>query len=423
MLNIVSVLSHFAQFGLIYPLVSLWLAFNNVPSWEIGLVASLYWCGMLLGSTIAPFGMHTMGVRKVIVLSACITAVAALSMAYLPVNSPTALKAVGHTFLTYLPTWLVWGLMGAVIGLGTGLRWVANESWLYALVPTESSGRIVGWHETLIHLTQTLGPVVIAAVGVGSVWGFYWGAFAAIFSAVAVLFARTPMPENVTAQTLAAHSSAAQTRDSFTASVLKIWRQMWQGWITTDLGLCAKVGLWAGLIDGVLFGMFTIYCVNINMSADVAAWIMVVFGLGGLLSSAPLGILCDRKGLAFAIRCICLLGFITVALLILHRMLTTHSLFSGGNVFAFSNHIVLWIAAAGLGVIAAAGLTLAMIVATQDASRLNRDLAQSIGEVSLAFTLGSIAGPAMAGVALEFFGALGYIFLCAILFALGMRLK
>jgi MFS family permease len=359
-----------------------------VAAWEVGVVGSLFWSGMLLGSTSAPYLMFYGGARRVVALAAALTAAAALAFSQLPISVAT-------------PIWLSWGAVGAVIGAGTGLRWVANESWLYALLPPRQLGTLVGWHETLIHAMQAVGPLIIAAVGLTSTAGFYWAAGAALACFAALPFARLAMPP-----------SALALR---AVSPLAVLLNMLRSLRNTRRGAGARLGLWAGMMDGVLYGMFAVYCVQRGVSAQQAAVLMVVFGVGGLITSAPLGMLCDRKGVGFALKLMVAAGVVMAAVMQLPLN------FAGGA--------PLWLAAAVLGTLSP--LTLTMIVATQDASAGaqssaqagSNDFGQAISQVSLAFTMGTVAGPALAGWALDAGGSAAYAILLALLCLLGLCLN
>ena len=60
-LNAVSGLAHLAQFGLLYPLFALWLDARGMPTWQVGLVGSAAWAGMLVGNLFAPRWMQRIG--------------------------------------------------------------------------------------------------------------------------------------------------------------------------------------------------------------------------------------------------------------------------------------------------------------------------------------------------------------------------
>jgi predicted MFS family arabinose efflux permease len=71
-------------------------------------------------------------------------------------------------------------------------------------------------------------------------------------------------------------------------------------------------------------------------------------------------------------------------------------------------------AAALLGLVSAAGLTLCIVAASADATAHGRDMSVAITEVSLAFTAGNAIGPALAGVVLQHLGPAAYAGLAAL---------
>jgi hypothetical protein len=60
-LNAISGLAHLAQFGVLYPLLALWLNAHGMPTWQIGLVSGAVWVGMLGGNLFAPLGLRRWG--------------------------------------------------------------------------------------------------------------------------------------------------------------------------------------------------------------------------------------------------------------------------------------------------------------------------------------------------------------------------
>jgi MFS family permease len=349
-LNGVSGFSHLAQIGIIYPLISLWLAEQQVPAAQIGLVGSMHWAGMLLGILYAPFWMFRVGPR-IVVLSGCVvTAVISTAMPAIPLTA----------------IWL-WCIAGAGLGAAVGLRWIGNESWLYSIIEGSLRGRIVGIHETLIHASQTAGPVLIAFIGAASANSFYAGAAFALIAMLPFFWATAAMPNGGQAK--------PESLRHFVANVLRH--------APHSLGI--RLGLLAGLVDGVLFGMLAVYVVKRGASATDAALVMTVFGVGGLVSSAPLGWLSDARGVRFAAVTLAVIGVVGAALLWSHVPL------------------LLWPSACLLGVFAGM-LTLAIIAGTQHAANNDKDMGVAIGEISISFTIGTILGPVAAGAMMDALG-------------------
>lgn len=172
-LNVVSTLSQIGQFGLGATLLPVALEARHVSPEIIGFTSSVYWLGMLAGLLITRRLTCWLGYRATVIAGLIISA---FSFVAIP-----------------LINWHWWALPAAGIGFGLGLRWIANETWLYRLSPTAARGRIVGIHETLICLASFIGPLIIVAYGAIQPMAFWIGAtFTAL--AIAPLFVATQLP-------------------------------------------------------------------------------------------------------------------------------------------------------------------------------------------------------------------------------------
>ena len=360
-LNAVSGFAQLAQFGILYPLVALWLDAHDMPTWQVGLVGSSVWLGMFAGNLFAPGLLKRWGPAALAGTGCVGTIVLGVAMPQLSAN--------------LLGLWL---LASALLGVCVGLRWIGVESWLYAIVDSTQRGRLIGLHETVIYLAQGLGPSVIAILGVSSQLSFYAGALAAFAAALALPMARIPMPASTNAAAMAPQSV-----------LFGLWRHA-----RHSLGV--QLGLLAGVLDGILFGMLAIYFVRGGMNPEQAAFMMTIFGLGGLVSQIPLGWWSDRNGVRSATKLVAMSGLLGVVMLL-----------TGSSTMA-------WFAAFFLGSIAACGLTVAIIATTHQATELGTDMGLAVAEVSIAFTLGSCVGPLLAGILMDATGLISLPLLTAL---------
>ncbi len=369
-LNLVSGFAQLAQFGVLYPAVSLWLDARGLAAWQVGLVGSCFWAGMLMGNLFTPRWAHVRGAAFVVALGLAVSGLAALSGAWL-----------GSANL------VLWCVLNALIGLGTGMRWIGNEGWLYSITPGAQRGRVVGVHEALIGAGQAGGTAIIAAVGVLASSALFIGGTLAVLIPVLLFIAVLKAPQE------SAHPPAP-------AAVLK-------GMLTharSSGGI--QLGLLSGLTDGVLYGMLAIYLVKSGATAASAALMLTVFGFGGLLASVPCGALSDKRGVRFT-------AFATVAV----------GAFGALLLFAQVPWLN-WVACFLLGALTGNLLTLAIIAGTERAAAEGTHMSVAISEVSIAFTVGTIAGPLLAGAAMDSLGlwALPAMTIAICSFALLLRL-
>jgi MFS family permease len=359
-LNAVSFLAQLAQFGVVYPLLALWLQTRGVAAPHIGWVVASVWPGMLMGNLLAPALLARHSAKALALCSGLGTAGLALLLPRLPAAQTAS-----------------WMVAAAGFGFFVGVRWVGVESWLFALIDGPMRARLIAVHETLIYAAQFLGPVCIAALGVQTPHVFDLAALIAVGTALPLCLASRPDgPRQASVE--------VQTRP------LAVLHGLWLERVS-DPSLA--LGMLAGLMDGALLGMLSVHLLAVGHDANHAAWLLGAFGLGGLLSQLPLGWLCDRRGLAAATRLTAWAGAVGALLL---------SLGSG---------VAVWAAMLLLGALAANGLTLATTAAVAHANRHQANQRQAnqrqaavviaISRVAIAFTIGSALGPVLAGYAMQ----------------------
>ena len=336
-MNAVSTLAQIGQFGLGTTLFPIALEAKGASPQIIGLVSAIFWVGMLLGLLIAGKLTRYFGYRNTVMLGLLGSA---LSFA-----------------LTPLINWFWWALPALVIGFGMGLRWIANETWLYRLAPTQARGRVVGIHETLIGLASIIGPLIIVAVGAAKPTAFWLGT-AICGLAIAPLFAATQLPATDVA------SSQSVQRPS-----------IWIFWLGLG-GLVAGLGGW---IEGSIIALLPVYTSDIGF-ANNTAWLFTIFGIGAMLCQFPVGWLSDHKGVLWTGKLCAMIG----ALAIMFALYFNQALL-GLTVSIFL-----------LGGITAGLLTLGMIWAAQHGT--GATLTAKVRQVSIVYTSLSAAGPFVSGI-------------------------
>lgn len=348
LLNGVSGITHLAQFGVIYPLLAMWLESRGMPTSRIGVVVASVWVGMLLGNLLTPLLLTRFNARTVALGSCVGTALWAWLMPHL---SST------HFF--------AWTGAATVFGFLVGLRWVSVEGWVFELIDGPREGRLIAVHESVIYAAQALGPVFIGAVGLQGGSAFHIASAAA---AAAVL------PLLLTTQAPGVDPSEVANR--------RPWSVLWGIWLARRSDPSIALGVLSGITDGALLGMLSVHLLRSGQNQVNTSWMLVVFGAGGLLSQFPLGWLSDRRGVEFSTRATSLTGLMGIALVLLNT------------------GAALWVGVGLLGVLAACGLTLSIIAATERAKRTQGDMVIAIARVSIAFTMGSVLGPLAAGYAM-----------------------
>ncbi|MFM0638704.1 MFS transporter [Paraburkholderia metrosideri] len=345
-LTAVSALSQIGQFGIGFMVLPVWLAHHGLDAPRAGLFSASQWTGMLAGLLIAPWLVDRIGAKRTVSLGLAATIVAFATMNAL-----------------WWPLWLVPGLL---TGFGIGLRWIANETWLYRLVPAESSGRVVGVHEALIATAGVIGPAL-------AVWCAVDGRITFTAGAAFTFAAALPLWLTASDDGQPAVKPAQPMRKGRAEKSAPIGPLVSLGMVVVAAG---------GIGDGALYGLFPLFADAHGLNTTQTATLLTLFGVGGMLLQFPVGWFADRAGLA--------------ATVIVCAALSTVAICG----FAFAAPAS-WLADASallLGGMNSAYITLGMVAAAcSDKAALTRNMRL----VSLTFTASSIVGPLIAGFAMK----------------------
>jgi MFS family permease len=339
-LNAVSALAQIGQFGLGTTLIPIAMEARKASAQSIGFTSGIFWLGMLLGLLFAGKLTRMLGYRNTVILGLIVSAISFASMPML------------H--------WQWWALPAAVIGFGMGLRWIANETWLYRLAPIEARGRVVGIHETFIAIASVVAPLIVAAVGVARPSAFYL-ASGIMLLALAPLFLASQLSVNDNAESQVAAPLIA-------TNTLTFW-----------LGLGGIIAGLGGWIEGSLLALLPVYNADLGLSSQDSAWLFTLFGIGTFVWQYPIGWLADKKGVIATAKLCALGGLLAISLILM----------AAKSVTVLACCIVM------VGGVTAGLLTLGMIWATQhnDGATITNRMRQA----SIVYTLFSAAGPFVAG--------------------------
>ncbi|MEW6339075.1 MAG: MFS transporter [Paraburkholderia sp.] len=372
-LTAVSALTQIGQFGIGFMVLPVWLAHQGLDAPRAGLFSAAQWAGMFAGLLAAPRLVERFGAKRTVAIALAATVLAFISIRAL--------------------LWPLWMAPGFLIGLGMGLRWIANETWLYRMVPAQASGRVVGLHETLIAVAGVIGPALAAWYGVDGPLVFAAGAAFTLAAAIPLWLAGSDAENHAStaatqdrAADLAYSSESANAVDAAHARRPAQYPAGEPGKAINPLvALGMVVVVVGGLGDGALFGLFPLFADGRGLSVTQTATLLTWFGLGGMVLQFPVGWFADRAGLSTAV--------------IVCAALSTLAVVSFG--LAAPASWLLGASALVLGGLNSAFLTLGVYAAAcSDKSALIRNMRL----ISLTFCASSIAGPLLAGFAMKALG-------------------
>ncbi|MGQ9366577.1 MFS transporter [Azospirillum sp. ST 5-10] len=341
--NAASFLAQTVQIGALPTLIGLVLAARGFDPFAIGVLATAPWLAVLALARLVPRLLARVGARRAVAGSGAVSAAATLLLAF--AGDVASLFA-----------------LNAVVGAAMIVRWVACDTWIVALAPPTARGRAIGLHEALLCLGIAAGPLLLSLTGIHGLLPFAAGAAVqlAALPCVLPLTRRDHRPEAADG-----HRPAALRR---------------------LLGLLpvALLGAFAGgFVETAAGALMAVYVTGLGFPAVVATLLLAAHGAGATLLQVPLGWFADRFGSrAGQVLCaaVLLAGAAAIPPALAWPWLAAAPMF-------------LWGGAVG-------GLyTLAVMEAGTRTA--DSGMAGALAALAVGYTLGSLAGPAVAGAVME----------------------
>lgn len=332
--------------GLTYPLTAVTLQSWGSPGWIVGLAGSMSPLAILLVMPVLPRIAARLGAVPAM-LTGCLVGAAGLAVMY----------ALPHA----------WAWVGArfIIGAGLALPWLVGDVWINAIAPDASRGRIIALYVTSLFAGFALGPVALDAIGTAGPWPFVLGGGALVLAAVPLVL-------------VARHAPSVQAEPG--GNILAAAR---------SFPLVALGALLAGFTEALIFSLLTVWGLAVGLGVTGSLWLLTICILGGVLLQPALGLVADRierRGL---------LGWSGIGLILAASGL---HLAEGHGVYA---------AAFLLGGLILGLYALALTILGEQCRP--EQLAHASAAFLVLYQAGSLAGPLLAGAAMDAAGAAGFV--------------
>ncbi|TSE34835.1 MFS transporter [Tepidimonas charontis] len=354
-----------------YFMLTPWLVLRlttlGAPTALIGLFAASAWVGILVVTPFASALTRALGRQRTLWLSGAVPVLAGLGYA-LPLPTEAA-----------LPLWFALKLLA---GMASGLRWILAEALVAEFAPAHLRGRAVGLFETMVGATFVIGPALLAAVGPASssAWMLAVGLMA--LGLLWLLAVPEPPP----------------AADAHTAIVG--WRGVWQALRAHPVIMAA--GFCGGFFESGLTSILPLYGLALGLSAAAAALLVSASGLGSAALMLPAGWLADRLGRRSERR-----GGAAGARLRLMRVCAAITWLATLAIpWVAATPWLAWPVAFLWGGAGGCLYTLAMI--DIGARERGVTLVNSTAVLVMAYTLGGVLAPSLAGAALQWAPRLGF---------------
>ncbi|MFC0522117.1 MFS transporter [Pontibacillus salicampi] len=340
-------ISGFTQ-GMLLPLIAVILEQNQVSSSINGLHATGLYIGVLIASPFMEKPLRKIGYKPMIAFGG----------------------AIVFTSLFFFPLWdalWFWFILRVTIGIGDQMLHFGTQTWITSTSPEEKRGRNIALYGLFFGAGFALGPIMTRLVSVHIALPFV---ISALFSVVVwslLFWIRNEIPEEEEE-----YSTSSNSFKRFAKALQYAW-----------VAFLPPFGY--GFLEATLHGNFPVYALRIGHDVNTLSYIIPTFAAGSLLSQLPLGILSDKIGRKKVLVFVILAGIVCF------------------YTASFYEHSVLWL----IILFILAGVFVGSIFSL-GISYMTDILPKSLlpaGNImcGIAFSIGSIIGPYLGGVYIDWF--------------------
>jgi MFS family permease len=327
-------------YGLSATLIALDLAERGVTEWLIGVNAGMYALGVLIIAPVLPRVVGPVGARALIV-------------------GALVLAAVVLALFPAAPALWLWFPLRLVLGMASEALFVLSETWINHLSSDQTRARVMATYTASLSLGFAGGPLILSVVGSEGATAYLVGAGLALAATALV----------------ACPWVAAPTFDEPAASHPLVYLRL------------APIAIAATVLNAALetagLSFLALYALSAGWAEQDATRLITAMMVGAIALQLPIGWLgdkVDRMKLVQALSWIAAAGALVWPLVLHQRALAYVTVFVWGGVFVGIYTIML----------------------TVVGSRFKgSELVGIYSVMGLAFGIGALAGPALAGIAMD----------------------
>lgn len=350
-------ISGFSQ-GMLLPLIAVIFEGDGVSSALNGLNATALYIGILIISPFMELPLRKFGYKPVLIIGGLVVIV---SLALFPL---------------WKSFWF-WFLLRLFIGIGDNALHFGTQTWITSFSPKEKRGRNVSLYGLSFGVGFAMGPLMTPLVEINEAVPFIISSMLCLIAWLFLFFLKNDYPESTNEVQL---HSFSDTLNRFKAAFKYAW-----------IALLPPLGY--GFLESSFNGVFPIYGLRIGIDIANISVILVAFAIGGIIFQLPLGILSDRFGRKKTLTVIMLLGSLS---------------FTCASIFEqYFIGIIVSVFIAGMLVGSTYSLGVSFMTDLVPKSLL------PTGNIlcSVAFSIGSLTGPFLSGVLLQFNENMNFFFI------------
>lgn len=319
-------------------LVPLWLAHENLPTWQVGMVSSSFFTGNLLGTLMTGSLIKRCGFNRSYYLASLIFAAG----------------CAGLGLMVGFWSWMAWRF---IAGVGCAMIWVVVESALMCSGTSRNRGRLLAAYMMVYYVGTVLGQLMVSKFPTDLMSVLPWVTGLVLAAILPLLFTR-----------IVNQSSEHQ-------EATHVWPMLRLRQARLGVNGC----IISGIVLGSLYGLMPLYLNHQGVSdAGIGFW-MAVMVSAGIVGQWPIGRLADRFGRLLVLR-------VQVFVVIL------------GCLAMLSNAAM----APALFILGAAGFTLYPVAMAWACEKVEHHQLVAMNQaLLLSYTIGSLLGPTFTSMLMQ----------------------
>ena len=242
-------------------LVPLWLANENLPPWQVGMVSSSFFTGNLLGTLLTGSLIKRFGFNRSYYLASLIFAVG----------------CAGLGLMVGFLSWMVWRF---IAGVGCAMIWVVVESALMCSGTSRNRGRLLAAYMMVYYVGTVLGQLMVSKLPTDLMSVLPWVTGMVLAAILPLLFTRIVNQNSE-------HQEATH-----------VWPMLRLRLARLGVNGC----IISGIVLGSLYGLMPLYLNHQGVSDSGIGFWMAVMVSAGIVGQWPIGRLADRFGRLLVLR-------------------------------------------------------------------------------------------------------------------------
>ncbi|CAM6741106.1 MFS transporter [Enterobacter intestinihominis] len=242
-------------------LVPLWLAHENLPTWQVGMVSSSFFTGNLLGTLVTGSLIKRFGFNRSYYLASLIFAVG----------------CAGLGLMVGFWSWMVWRF---IAGVGCAMIWVVVESALMCSGTSRNRGRLLAAYMMVYYVGTVLGQLMVSKLPTDLMSVLPWVTGMVLAAILPLLFTRIVNQNSE-------HQEATH-----------VWPMLRLRQARLGVNGC----IISGIVLGSLYGLMPLYLNHQGVSDSGIGFWMAVMVSAGIVGQWPIGRLADRFGRLLVLR-------------------------------------------------------------------------------------------------------------------------